>query len=236
MEKSLDCFAEAVQSAEALGELESLASRALADLGFNSFMLSHHAAHGIRELFGPCNRYFMHRYRTERMDLVDPVARAVDTSWLPVAWDFRDYVRSDERRCAELFEQSAEVGYERGISAPINGPHGRHMVLAGIYGGGSASLRASERRLGHMLMILGVHVARAHHRLTARLACLGPALTARERECLTWSSKGKTAWEVSRIIGVAERTVNFHLQNAMAKLEAPSKHQAYLRAADLNLI
>jgi len=200
------------------------------------FMMSARLPAGIGELFGPCNSSHMQRYRTERLDLVDPVARAVDTSWLPVTWDFRDYVRSDERRCAELFERSAEVGYERGISTPIHGPNGRHMVLASIYGGGSASLRASERTLGNMLMVLGLHVARAHHRLTAKPAVRGPALTARERECLTWSSKGKTAWEVSRIIGVAERTVNFHLQNAMGKLETSSKHQAYLRAVDLNLI
>ena len=236
MEKTLEWFAEAAQAVEALGELENMASRTLAELGFNSFMLGHHSSQGHLVLFGPCNQYFMDRYRNERMDLVDPVARAVDTSWLPIAWDFRDYVRSEERRCVELFEGSAEVGYERGISAPINGPHGRHMVLASIYGGAPASLRASERTLSHMLMILGLHLARAHHRLTAKATCPGFALTARERECLVWSARGKTAWEVSRIIGVAERTVNFHLQNAMAKLDTSSKYQAYLKAVELNLV
>ena len=236
MENTLELFAEAAHEAGELGELENLTSRTLRELGFGVFMMSTRRPVGIGELFGPCNSSHMQRYRSERLDLVDPVARAVDRSWLPVAWDFRDYVRSDERRCVELFERSAEVGYERGMSTPIHGPQGRLMVLTSIYGGGLASLLASQRTLGNMLMILGLHVARAHHRLTADPAASGPALTARERECLTWSSKGKTAWEVSRIIGVAERTVNFHLQNAMAKLDTSSKHQAYLKAVDLNLI
>jgi DNA-binding CsgD family transcriptional regulator len=237
MENTLELFAEAAHEAGELGELETLTSRTLQGLGFSVFMMSARLPAGIGDLFGPCDCSHMQRYRAERLHLVDPVARAVDSSWVPVIWDFRDYIRSDERRCAELFERSAEVGYERGISTPIHGPRGRNMVLASIYGGGFASLRASERSLGNMLMILGLHVARAHHRLTVRPAApRGPALTVRERECLTWSSRGKTAWEVSRIIGVAERTVNFHLQNAMAKLDTSSKHQAYLRAVDLNLI
>ena len=236
MEKTLDRFAEAVHAAAELGELEELASRTLAEFGFSAFMMSARPLSGLGDLFGPCNRSHMERYRIERLDLVDPVAREVDTSWLPVAWDFRDHVRSRERRCAELFERSAEVGYERGISARINGPFGRHLVFASIYAGGLNSLRASERTLGHVMMVLGLHVARAHHRLTEGARVAPSVLTSRERECLTWSLRGKTAWEVSRIIGVAERTVNFHLQNAMGKLGASSKHQAYLKAVEFDLI
>ena len=236
MEKTLERFADAVNAAAGLGELEILTSRQLGEFGFSAFMMSTRPAGGAMELFGQCNRSHMARYRDERMDLVDPVAREVGASWLPVVWDFRDYIRSQERRCAELFERSAEVGYERGICARIDGPLGRHFVFTSIYAGGSDSLRASERTLGHILMILGLHVARAHQRLTAKSSATGLALTGRERECLTWSARGKTAWEVSRIIDVAERTVNFHLQNAMGKLGATSKHQAYMKAIEYNLI
>jgi DNA-binding CsgD family transcriptional regulator len=53
---------------------------------------------------------------------------------------------------------------------------------------------------------------------------------------LAWSARGKTAWEVSRIIGVSERTVNFHVQAAMSTLGASSKHHACLKAVQLGLV
>jgi DNA-binding CsgD family transcriptional regulator len=47
---------------------------------------------------------------------------------------------------------------------------------------------------------------------------------------------GKTAWEVGVLLGVTERTVIQHLQNAMRKLDCNSKHQAVLKALRLGLI
>ncbi|MBX2881042.1 MAG: LuxR C-terminal-related transcriptional regulator, partial [Granulosicoccus sp.] len=35
-------------------------------------------------------------------------------------------------------------------------------------------------------------------------------LSAREAECLTWTAKGKTSWEIAVILGIAESTVSFH--------------------------
>ena len=43
-------------------------------------------------------------------------------------------------------------------------------------------------------------------------------LTSREQSCLNWAAHGKTSWEISIILGITERTINFHFQNAYAKL------------------
>ena len=43
-------------------------------------------------------------------------------------------------------------------------------------------------------------------------------LTDRERECLTWIARGKSAWAAATILGVSHHTVNFHLKRCMAKL------------------
>ncbi|WP_176592132.1 helix-turn-helix transcriptional regulator [Sphingobium sp. EM0848] len=51
-------------------------------------------------------------------------------------------------------------------------------------------------------------------------------LTEKERECLLWVSVGKTAWETAEIIGRSRRTVEFHLNNAIVKLEASNKIHA----------
>lgn len=54
----------------------------------------------------------------------------------------------------------------------------------------------------------------------------GVMLSDKERECLMWVSLGKTAWETARILGRSSRTVEFHLKNATAKLNASNKIHA----------
>lgn len=43
-------------------------------------------------------------------------------------------------------------------------------------------------------------------------------LSPKELACLHWASMGKTSWEVGKILGMSERTVNFHIQSACRKL------------------
>jgi DNA-binding CsgD family transcriptional regulator len=62
------------------------------------------------------------------------------------------------------------------------------------------------------------------------------ALTARERECLKWSADGKTAWEIGQILNITERTVVFHVNNVIQKLQASNKTQAIVRAVALKLV
>jgi DNA-binding CsgD family transcriptional regulator len=61
-------------------------------------------------------------------------------------------------------------------------------------------------------------------------------LSARESECLRWASIGKTSWETACILGVSERTVNFHLGNTFLKLNVTNKQAAVAQAILQGLI
>jgi len=62
------------------------------------------------------------------------------------------------------------------------------------------------------------------------------ALTEREREVMRWTAEGKTAFEISIIIGLTERTVNFHIGRVLAKLGAINKTQAAVKAAVMGML
>ena len=51
-------------------------------------------------------------------------------------------------------------------------------------------------------------------------------LSQRENDCLFWACEGKTAWEISQIIGLSQRTVTFHLMNITNKLRANNRQHA----------
>lgn len=61
-------------------------------------------------------------------------------------------------------------------------------------------------------------------------------LSAREIEVLRWTAEGKTSNDVSEIMNLTERTVNFHINNALLKLGAANKTAAAIKAAMLGLL
>jgi DNA-binding CsgD family transcriptional regulator len=61
-------------------------------------------------------------------------------------------------------------------------------------------------------------------------------LTCREREVLKWTAVGKTYIEVGLILNIDERTVKFHLVNAMRKLHASNKAEAAVKASLLGML
>ncbi|RWD54623.1 MAG: LuxR family transcriptional regulator, partial [Mesorhizobium sp.] len=62
------------------------------------------------------------------------------------------------------------------------------------------------------------------------------ACPARERDSLALVAEGKTDWEISVILGIAEATVRFHVDNARRKLGAVNRAQAVARLVNQRLI
>ncbi|WP_081074068.1 LuxR C-terminal-related transcriptional regulator [Burkholderia multivorans] len=63
-----------------------------------------------------------------------------------------------------------------------------------------------------------------------------PNLSPREREVMKWTAAGKTAFEIGKILGIAETTCIFHITNATRKLGGVNKTHAIARAALMGLI
>lgn len=61
-------------------------------------------------------------------------------------------------------------------------------------------------------------------------------LSPRELECLNLAFEGMTARKSGELLGCSERTVNFHLANAMGKLQVDNKLAAVQRACWFGLI
>ena len=51
-----------------------------------------------------------------------------------------------------------------------------------------------------------------------------------------WLREGKTTWEISRILGIAERTVKFHVANLCLRLNANNRLHVLARARQLDLL
>ena len=106
--------------------------------------------------------------------------------------------------------------------------------------------RATAASIAEALVERGFEVEVAHdgQAITARLGRTTRAehwrrpveLSDREVETLTWAARGKTSAEIALIVGLTKRTVDFHIDNARAKLGVATRIEAAVRAAAGRLI
>ncbi len=61
-------------------------------------------------------------------------------------------------------------------------------------------------------------------------------LSSREKEILKWVKDGKTSWDISMILNISDRTVNFHIDNIKQKLDVINRTQAVAIALKQGLI
>lgn len=98
----------------------------------------------------------------------------------------------------------------------------------------AAELEVKEQRMRWLVNIAHLALSRAvNSRLPVNRL---PDLTAREIEILKWSADGKSAQEIADILVVSKNTVDFHVKNAVSKLQTANKTAAVVRAAILGLL
>jgi LuxR family transcriptional regulator, quorum-sensing system regulator SolR len=119
---------------------------------------------------------------------------------------------------------------------------GEHPGVTGIFSlGRDQALDLQGAELAALIGRAQMFACLVHHAvvridLPKLLPEHGVALTARERECLKWAADGKTCREIGEILRITERTVVFHVNNVMQKLNAVNKTQAIVRAVALKLL
>lgn len=80
------------------------------------------------------------------------------------------------------------------------------------------------------------HLAMTRHLAPKLMPATTRRLTAREVDVLRWTAEGKTSNEISTILDISERTVNYHANNAVAKLGVSNKTAAAAHAALLGIL
>lgn len=178
-------------------------------------------------------------YRNTYVDLRqgrgDPVMQHLKRQSVPIIWNQDTYVNLG---MGELWEHNASFGYCNGIAMALHLPDGKHFLFGVDREEALPDEPDTLQRLVADLQLFAVHAQDSAVRLLlpSALQPERPALTPRELETLRWTMEGKTAWEVGALLGISERTVVFHANNAMHKLGCATKHEAVLKALRLGLI
>lgn len=176
---------------------------------------------------------WIQHYTANGYEVFDPVMLRTPQSAEPLVWDdlTRQSALSPKQR--RVMAESRDAGLLNGVSIPLHGPCGETYVVSLATHGALLKQAADLSKLQILAVQFMISYARQLRRAKGSSST---RLTDRERECLTWTARGKSAWSIGKILGVSEHTVNFHLKRAMAKLEAANRMQAVVAALRLGLI
>jgi DNA-binding CsgD family transcriptional regulator len=166
-------------------------------------------------------------YTDEHLSNDDVIMKYANLQTRPYSWSEAKNRFDLTKRQRLVFGLGSEAGLSSGATVPINGPGKARAVfsVANRQNEGDFALLFNEMR--HALHLFATY---AHEKILAlELHKKKPnpsILTPREIETLTWTSRGKTRWEISKILGISEETTKFHIENCCAKLEAQNKTHA----------
>ncbi|WP_298670741.1 LuxR family transcriptional regulator [uncultured Sphingomonas sp.] len=220
-----------IQSAISADDLHEALARSARDMGFNHFALSLEIGcggeTGASILLHDYPASWADVYVGSNLGATDPIRRAAERSLLGFRWDRVSTLIpvSDEEQA--MFETGRRHGIADGYTIP------RHLpgeVTAScsfvICPGGSLP----EQMLLVAELIGAMAIASARYIAGWVPPASRPKLTDRQRDCVLWAARGKTDWEISRILGISHDTVITHLKEARERYDARKRASLILRA------
>ena len=171
-------------------------------------------------------------YQRQNYLQLDPTVAHGLRSMMPLAWS-GDIVASYPSFWEEAHAHGLKVGWSQscfdaqGVGGLLTFARSHDALI-------TQELAANSQKLAWLSHL-------AHESMSKMLAPkflteASVILSSKEIEILRWTADGKTSNEVSEIMCIVERTINYHLNNAMAKLGAANKTAATVKAAVLGLL
>ncbi|MEG3088353.1 LuxR family transcriptional regulator [Sphingomonas sp. PB4P5] len=210
---NFDVMVRQTKELPALSDLLAECGRAM---GFRYFALTHH----IDFASAPASALRIHNYPDEweewfdehALGRLDPIHRASHVTSFGFAWaQVPDLIRLTPGDHYVL-EQARKVGIGDGFTVPAHVP-GEYSGSCSFAVGSGDEFPGQQILVARLIGDLAFESARriSEPRIVPDHT---PLMTDRQRDCVLWAARGKTDWEISRILGVSHDTVIQHLKHA----------------------
>jgi LuxR family quorum sensing-dependent transcriptional regulator len=169
---------------------------------------------------------WMRLYTSHKFVRNDPVVEHCFRSTAPFEWHQApfDPIRSPKAKL--VMDRACDFRMLKGLCVPVHTAEGFQAVIT--MAGEHVELAGHARPALHLMALY------AYAKAVDLASPLNPnrqfVLTEREREVLRWTAAGKTAWEISQILGIAEATVTAHIKSAAVKFDAPNRTATVVKA------
>jgi len=233
MVATIEDFIDRTQQANSESELKDIFLPAISEMGYENAVFAR-AQH--RKLVSiPWSEFppgYLDTYKAMQWDKIDPVVHHVHTARGPFKWSETCDPRYINRTQKHFFEACRELGVHSGITIPMRGP-GREIDLISLSFREKGTPAIDKSAYVYMVC---VQYWLKYCELADRRSPQTISLTVQEIECLKWCKEGKTNWEIGEILGISQKTVEFHVGNAMKKFGAGNRITAVIMGIKSGII
>lgn len=233
MRAEVEWFLDAMALVGDVGALAMILGEMTERMGFGHFALTHHAnmADASNDLIRLHNypEAWVDYFDRNGLGLSDPIHRASHRTSAGFRWNAVPELIQMTPGDHRLLDLAHEHGLADGFTVPANivGEATGSCSFA-VAPGGALPIDALQ-----WAQLAGIAAFEGARRIW--LAGTGPTrprpgLTDRQRDCVVWAARGKTAWEIGRILGISEETAVRHLKQARERYGVDKQTSLLIRA------
>ena len=223
--------------------LDDLLADISAEMGFDHYALIHHVdltpmnkrlthmADGSLVALTNYPENWVESYVTRNIVANDPVLLASHRSNVGFKWDeVANFIKVTSTH-REITRDTRQAGLGEGYTVPAHVPGeangscnfamrtGRSLPEHNLLMANMVGSFAFQAARSMVLKARNVPMAREH-----------APLTSRQLECLALVARGKSDWEIARILGIGSESVKHHVKMAREHYDVPTRIQAAFRA------
>jgi LuxR family quorum-sensing system transcriptional regulator CciR len=222
----------ATDEAHLFGLLDEATKR----LGFERFAMGHHV-----DLAGPqgdavrLTTYdpgWVETVVENRFFLDDPIHLASSKTAVGFLWSEVGKLIDLTDRQKSILDAARSFGLTDGFTVPVHVP-GEYQGTCSF---GARSLEnlapdalPQAQLIGAFAFEAARRITRSRRRQKAEIDSI-PALTERQRNCITLVAMGKSDWEIGRILGISQATAHEHVESARKRYGVAKRTQLVIRA------
>ena len=224
----IQAFADDAHSATSFGDLDVMMKEAACDFGADYYLMIHHAdfrgrTHGLINV-GNYPIEFIEISRLNGTLGVDPVMEACERTLAGFFWcDVGSIVQLTDKHVART-EAVARTGLGDGFVVPAHIP-GEHLGSCHFAVGRGKQVPRENSAALQSIAVFGFEAARRLARERDGSLIEPPALTARQRECLVLSARGKSDTTIAQLLGLSPKTVNSYIEEAKKRYGVATRQQ-----------
>ena len=234
----VDIFIHTLRGARTAHDIHAIVGSMTREMGFHSFTLVQHAKNFSREnkrflAVSNFSEAWIDHYLEHRLHEHDPLYAATRQTTMGFRFDEVASLIRITGRQEETREAGRREGITDGFCVPSHVPGEdegsctfvmrnnkplptRNLALAQLVG--NFAYEAARRLWRQGVCFIGPEFRGAERERedSAQFLAIprGPTLTTRQLECILLMARGKTDWEISKILGLHEQTVTQHLNEA----------------------
>ncbi len=234
--QDVQAFVREANKVTALGELEPLLANVMQELGFDQYAFVHHVPGSVI----PENVIRLSNYPDTWLDLMrarryfadNPVIMACQQRSVGFVWSQLPDLLSLSDRQIEILAEWERRGFGEGFTVPMHVP-GETMGSCSMSVSRGSNLPEASLPAAQYVACFTFEAARRIARKAVEDAGLETTvkrLTPRQLDCVVLVGRGKSDWDISKMLGISNQTVHQHVEDAKRRYGVASRTQLVIRA------